>query len=397
MAARGPATRCGGRGRVSRCPYRYRRPSASGRRVCDVDRDRGGARAPVGTRIRRLLQAGIRRTPQLAANHPGRPASSGREHRPPCGRIGRAYSRRVVDQNREAIAPTVGPFHDHLRGAHQRSRSARTRRFRDAALARAPERPSSGGIDDPSGADRRRTSRLDVVHGAHPGSPSTLTAPTEVLASAGKAHRGGEREHHRRPRPGYRRRLEARRCACLLRLRQRRALGGLPCLRPRTPDWSCRYGIPRWVARRRNTYPRRPRSPRGWPYRSARALRRTRGTRDGGGTSLPGHLALSTHRARRARMHAPPGRPAASPRPTKRATPRCARARGGTAGRFVVTGCRPEPLPPSRRRRKQEPLLRTVVVRFYHVWRHSISRATKAEPRYRDERTARIRPTACRR
>jgi hypothetical protein len=51
------------------------------------------------------------------------------------------------------------------------------------------------------------------------GGPSCSTAPTEVLADADKAHHGGKREHHRNARPGYRGRLEARRCARVLRLR----------------------------------------------------------------------------------------------------------------------------------------------------------------------------------
>jgi hypothetical protein len=49
-------------------------------------------------------------------------------------------------------------------------------------------------------------------------------------------------------------------------------------------------------------------------------------------------------RARRPRMHAPPEKPAASPRPARRTRPRSAGARGGTAGRFVVTGRGP-PIP----------------------------------------------------
>ena len=167
MAARGHARRGRGPSHVSRPAHGCRRPGASGRRVCDMDRDSDGLRAPVGARIRHLLQAGLRRTPKLASNHSGCPAGAGREHRPAGGRTGRADSGRVVDQHREAIALTAGPVHDHLRGAHQRSRSGRARRFRDAALARTTERPPYGGTDDPSGADRRRTPRLDVVRGAH--------------------------------------------------------------------------------------------------------------------------------------------------------------------------------------------------------------------------------------
>jgi uncharacterized membrane protein YbhN (UPF0104 family) len=88
---------------------------------------------------------------------------------------------------------------------------------------------------------------------------------------------------------------------------------------------------------------RRPRSPRGWPDRSARSLRRARGPCDRGGTALPGHLARGTHRARRRGMHAPPEKPAASPRPAGPTTPCSVRAGGGTAGRFVVTGHRRNP------------------------------------------------------
>lgn len=99
---------------VFRRPYRCRRPSASDRRVCEVDLGRGGLRAPLGARIRRLLQVGLRRPPKLAAHHTGCPARAGREHHP--------------------------------------------------------------------------------------------------LARADKADHGGKREHHRRPRRGYHRRLEARRC-----------------------------------------------------------------------------------------------------------------------------------------------------------------------------------------
>ena len=206
-------------------------------RLWRLDRGRRRSGAAVGGRVRRLLQAGFRRAR----------SAGGEASRPPCARWARARSCPAGG----LIGPTMGAWStsNEKPSLSQLTRSTIT----FVILTNAPGAIVLAAVGTllwlglPSGPHQAALTILPALiavglldrHMARGALLAAANAPAARQAGAPRAlakpHRGDQRRHQRRPRAGHAPELEARRCARLLRLRQRRALGGLPCLRPRPP------------------------------------------------------------------------------------------------------------------------------------------------------------------
>ena len=188
-------------------------------------------------------------------------------------------------QPRAAVAATVRSRCEPWRAPPSAVRSDRSAtRVPYPQSRRGPCVPPSEVARDSS--DRRRVPG-DSGGGRHPGTADRRVR--EVDRAGGRA-RGAVGTRLRR--------------LCLLRVRQRRPLGGVPCLRTHTSAKRHRDGVPRWVARLRTARAGRPRGGGRRLDRRPRAVRRTGGASGGGCAALSRRIASAAGGAQRVRVGA---------------------------------------------------------------------------------------------